>query len=113
MNFDQGELEKALREALDRFLPDRYDFQARQRRVAAEAWQDDLWGAFADELGILGAAFPAEYGGLDGGAAAVGAIMERFGAHLVVEPFLSTVVMGGGFLSADGGPDRKGTRLDS
>lgn len=103
MNFDQGELETVLGEALDRFLPDRYDFQTRHLRLAAEAWQDDLWRSFAGELGILGAALPGEHGGLDGGAPAIGAIMERFGTHLVVEPFLSAIVMGAAFLR-EGGP---------
>ncbi|MDB5714401.1 MAG: acyl-CoA dehydrogenase domain protein [Sphingomonadales bacterium] len=107
MNFDRNELEADLRDALDRFLLDRYNFQSRQRRVAEKAWQPDLWSAFAGELGILGASFPTEFGGLDGGAAALSAIMERFGAHLVAEPFLSTVVMGGGFLRAAEGEARE------
>jgi alkylation response protein AidB-like acyl-CoA dehydrogenase len=107
MNFDRSELEIYLGDALDRFLPDRYDFQARQRRVARKAWESDVWTAFADELGILGAAFPAEFGGLDGDAASLSVIMERVGAHLVIEPFLSTVVMGGGFLRAAERPARE------
>jgi len=30
-------------------------------------WQPDIWRAFADELGILGATLPVEWGGIGGG----------------------------------------------
>lgn len=97
MDFGQTELEKALAEPLGRFLEDRYDFQTRQRRVAAP-WTPDLWRGLAGELGVLGAALPEHVGGLGGGTAEIGAIMQAFGRRLVLEPFLTTVVMGGGLI---------------
>ncbi|MDB5425243.1 MAG: acyl-CoA dehydrogenase domain protein [Phenylobacterium sp.] len=100
MDFGQTEMERALRDPLERFLGERYDFQTRRKRLAADAWTPDIWRALASELGVLGAGLPEEVGGLGGGAAEAGAVMEAFGRHLVVEPFLSTVVMGAGFLQA-------------
>ncbi|MCF8534512.1 MAG: acyl-CoA dehydrogenase family protein [Reyranella sp.] len=100
MEFGQTEMERALAEPLGRFLDERYDFQERRRRVAAGQWKSDLWQAMAGELGILGAALPEAVGGLGGGAAEVGAIMQAFGRRLVLEPYLSTAVMGAGLLRA-------------
>src|SRR3546814_111739 len=56
-----------------------------------------MWKAFAQELGILGAPFGEEHGGLGGGAVENMIVMEALGTALVVEPYLSTVVIGGGF----------------
>jgi hypothetical protein len=57
-----------------------------------------VWKAFARDLGILGAAFAEDVGGLGGGAIELMVVMEEFGKALVVEPYLETVVIGGGFL---------------
>ena len=57
-----------------------------------------IWEAFANELGILGAPFSEDLGGLGGGAIENMIVMEEFGKALVVEPYLGTVVIGGGFL---------------
>ena len=105
MNFGQTELERAIEPQLSRFLADHYDFQARHNRLSGGAWKNDLWLRFASDLGILGTAFPQDVGGLGGGSAEVGAIMQSFGKHLVVEPFLTTVVMGGGALQEWNNPE--------
>jgi alkylation response protein AidB-like acyl-CoA dehydrogenase len=55
------------------------------------------WATFA-ELGLLAAPFTEDQGGLGGGPIETMIIMEEFGRGLVVEPFLGTVVLGGGFL---------------
>ncbi len=105
MTFAQTEMALALREPLARFLENTYDFRARRTAWREGAWPRDVWTAFADELGILGVALPEEAGGLGGGHAEIAAIMELVGRHLVVEPLLSTVVMGAGFLRAWDQPD--------
>ncbi|MDB5443366.1 MAG: acyl-CoA dehydrogenase, partial [Phenylobacterium sp.] len=56
------------------------------------------------ELGILGAPFSEELGGLGGGPVENMIVMEEFGKALVVEPYLGTVVIGGGFLKHSGHP---------
>jgi hypothetical protein len=61
-----------------------------------------VWKAFAEELGILGAPFSEELGGLGGGPIENMIVMEEFGKALVVEPYLGTVVIGGGFLKHSG-----------
>jgi alkylation response protein AidB-like acyl-CoA dehydrogenase len=57
-----------------------------------------VWKAFANDLGILGATFPEDVGGLGGGATEALVIMEELGKALVVEPYLATVIVAGGFL---------------
>ncbi|MDP1632705.1 MAG: acyl-CoA dehydrogenase family protein [Caulobacter sp.] len=100
MDFGETEMERALAEPLGRFLEERYDFQERQKRLASPEWRPDLWRALASELGVVGAALPETVGGMGGGPAEVGAVMRAFGRRLVMEPFLTTVVMGAGLLRA-------------
>jgi alkylation response protein AidB-like acyl-CoA dehydrogenase len=70
--------------------------------VASEAgWNPDLWQAFA-ELGWLGVPFAEPLGGTGGGAVEIAILMEMFGRFLVIEPYLATVVLGGGLIAALG-----------
>jgi alkylation response protein AidB-like acyl-CoA dehydrogenase len=104
MDFSFSDEQSMLRDTLARFLADRYDFDTRRRIVASEAgWRPDYWKAFAEELGILGAAFSEDHGGLGGGAVETMIVMEELGKGLVVEPYLGTVVLGGGLLKHAGG----------
>jgi alkylation response protein AidB-like acyl-CoA dehydrogenase len=88
-----------LRDTVASYLADHYSLEARRKAVAGEAgWRPQVWKTFAEELGILGASFPEDLGGLGGGPVETMILMEEFGKALVVEPFLETVVIGGGFL---------------
>src|SRR5580692_4564338 len=103
MDFNFTEEQSMLRDTVTSFLNDKYDFEARKGIVKSEAgWRPDYWKAFADELGILGAPFPEDLGGLGGGPVENMIVMEQFGRALVVEPYLGTVVIGGGFLKHSG-----------
>ncbi|EMD82519.1 acyl-CoA dehydrogenase family protein [Pacificimonas flava] len=98
MNFDFTETQTMVRDTLQRFLKDRYDFESRQKISRSEkGWSPEIWKAFAEELGILGASFSEDQGGLGGGQIENMIVMEEVGRSLVVEPYLSTVVIGGGF----------------
>ncbi len=104
MDFSYTDEQQMLRDTLGRFLADRYDFETRRKVIAAEpGWSPDVWRAFAEELGILGAGFSEDHGGLGGGAVEHMIVMEELGKGLVVEPYLGTAVIGGGFLKAAGG----------
>jgi pimeloyl-CoA dehydrogenase small subunit len=103
MDFSFTEEQSMLRDTVASYLQDKYDFETRRKIVASEAgWRPDYWKAFAEELGILGAPFSEELGGLGGGATENLVVMEEFGKALVVEPYLGTVVIGGGFLKHSG-----------
>ena len=104
MDFNFSDEQTMVRDSVARYLADTYDFETRMKTVNGEAgWNPAVWKAFAEELGILGASFSEAHGGLGGGAIDNMVIMEEIGKALVIEPYLSTVVIGGGFLKAAGG----------
>lgn len=103
MDFNFTEEQSMVRDTVASFLQDKYDFETRRKIVSSESgWRVDYWQAFAEELGILGASFSEELGGLGGGAIDNMIIMEEFGKALVIEPYLGTVVIGGGFMKHSG-----------
>jgi alkylation response protein AidB-like acyl-CoA dehydrogenase len=102
MDFSFTEEQSMLRDTLASFLADKYDFETRRKIITSESgWRADYWKAFAEELGILGAPFPEDLGGLGGGPVENMIVMEELGKALVVEPYLGTVVIGGAFLKPD------------
>jgi len=99
VDFSFTEEQSMLRDTVASYLQDHYDFETRKGVVKSGAgWRPQVWKAFAEELGILGAPFSEEHGGLGGGPVENMIVMEEFGKALVIEPYLSTVVIGGGFL---------------
>lgn len=103
MDFSFTEEQSMLRDTVASYLGDNYDFDKRRAALkAAPHWRPDVWKAFAEELGILGAPFSEELGGLGGGYTENMVVMEELGKSLVVEPYLQTVVIGGGFLKHSG-----------
>jgi alkylation response protein AidB-like acyl-CoA dehydrogenase len=104
MDFTYTETQDMIRDTLSRFLADTYDFDKRQKMIASEGGRDPaIWQALAQELGMLGASFSEDHGGLGGGALENAIIMEEMGKVIAVEPYLQTVVIGGGALKAVGG----------
>ncbi len=100
MDFSFTEEQSLLRDALAAWLSDHYGFEARRAAIASPAgWRREVWRAFAEDLGILGASFPENLGGLGGDATDVMVVMEEFGKALVIEPYLATVVIAGGLLA--------------
>ncbi|HEY0917008.1 MAG TPA: acyl-CoA dehydrogenase family protein, partial [Solimonas sp.] len=104
MDFDYSVEQNLLRDTLASYLADHYDFESRRAAVAAPAgWRPKIWADLAERLNLLGAPFPEELGGLGGGAVENAIVMEELGKALVVEPYLGTVVIGGGLLKQAGG----------
>jgi pimeloyl-CoA dehydrogenase small subunit len=102
MDFDLSEEQRLLKESLDRLIGDRYAFEQRKTYgQSPEGWSRELWAQYA-ELGLLGLPFAEEYGGSAGGPVETMIAMEAFGHALALEPFLATVVLGGGFLRHGG-----------
>ncbi len=105
MDFSFTDEQQLLRDTVGKFLADRYDLESSRTAAKTGAgWQPDIWRAFADDLGILGATMPESVGGLGGGATELMIITEALGHALVVEPFTETVVLAGGLLQRTGGP---------
>ncbi|HTN12748.1 MAG TPA: acyl-CoA dehydrogenase family protein [Acetobacteraceae bacterium] len=98
MDFDLTDDQRLLKDSVDRLIADRYSFEARKKlRAEKDGWSRAMWAQFA-ELGLLGLPFSEAHGGFGGGPADLAIVMEAFGAGLVVEPFLATVILGGGLV---------------
>ncbi len=103
MDFSFTDEQSMLRDTVASYLADHYSFDQRHALLAKEpGWSPAVWKAFAEELGILGAPFSEELGGLGGGPIENMIVMQEMGRALVVEPYLGTVVIGGGFLKHSG-----------
>ncbi|PZO87345.1 MAG: pimeloyl-CoA dehydrogenase small subunit [Sphingomonas sanxanigenens] len=104
MDFTYTDTQEMLRDTLGRFLTETFDFETRRKVVASDAGRDPgIWRALATELGILGAPFAEAHGGLGGDAVDNMVVMEKLGESIAIEPYLQTVVIGGGALKAVGG----------
>jgi pimeloyl-CoA dehydrogenase small subunit len=98
MDFDLSEEQRLLKDSVEGLLNDAYDFEKRKGYAAEKnGWSADIWKKFADQ-GLLGLPFSEADGGFGGGAIETMIVMEAMGKALVVEPYLATVVLGGGFL---------------
>jgi alkylation response protein AidB-like acyl-CoA dehydrogenase len=102
MNFDLTSEQQLLKDSVDRFVADNYSLEARVKVTDAEpGFSKDNWKSFA-ELGWLALPFAEADGGFGGGPIETMLVMESFGRGLVVEPYLASVVMGGGALRRGG-----------
>jgi pimeloyl-CoA dehydrogenase small subunit len=98
MDFELSEEQRLLRDSVERLLADRYDFEARKRFARqAGGFSAELWRRYA-ELGLLALPFAESDGGFGGGCVETMIVMEALGRALALEPYLATVVLGGGFL---------------
>lgn len=103
--------QQLLSDSIGKMLASTYDFDERLRIVASEAgWSREVWQAFG-ELGLLAAPMSTAVGGFGGGSVATQIIMEALGRHVVVEPFLETVVVAGGLIERLGSDDQHSTWL--
>ncbi|MBX9697997.1 MAG: acyl-CoA dehydrogenase family protein [Acetobacteraceae bacterium] len=111
MDFDLTEDQRLMVESVGRLLADTYSFEQRKQLLKTEAgWSPALWAQYA-ELGLLGLPIAEEHGGFGGGAVEVMLLMQEFGRHLVVEPYLATVVLGGGAIRLAGSAAQQGEIL--
>src|SRR5260370_21469977 len=102
MDFDLSEEQRLLKESLDRLLGVRYAFEQRKSYAQSpEGWSGELGAQFA-ELGRRGLPFEERHGGSAGGPVETMIAMEAFGRALVLEPYLATILLGGGFLRHGG-----------
>ena len=84
MDFDLSEEQSILRDTVASYLADNYAMEVRRAVIGQEpGWRPEIWKAFAEELGILGAPFSEDLGGLGGGPIENMIVMEELGKALV------------------------------
>jgi len=102
MDFELSEEQVLLKDSVDRFVQNNYGADDRLKLSQTElGFSRDHWKTMA-ELGWLGMAFPEEVGGFGGGAVETMIMMESMGRGLVLEPFVSTVLLGGALVAEAG-----------
>lgn len=98
MDFDLSEEQRLLKDSVDGLLKSSYDFETRKKyRAEPGGYSKDIWSKFAEQ-GLLGLPFSEDDGGFGAGPIETMIVMEALGRNLVVEPYLDTVILGGGFL---------------
>lgn len=107
MDFSFTEEQSLLQDSVQRFVQNSYEFETRQKLVKTEeGFSRDNWSSFA-ELGWLALPFAEESGGFGGTAVETMIMMEEFGKGLVVEPYVTTVIMAGSIIEAGGSTAQK------
>lgn len=113
MDFDLSEEQRLLKDSVEGLLKDSYDFEQRNKNSASKkGWSDEAWKKFAAQ-GLLGLPFSEADGGFGAGAIETSIVMEAMGKALVVEPYLATVVIGGGFLRHGGSDAQRQAHVPS
>lgn len=107
MDFSLTEEQAALKESARRLCERDYGFEHRRKRLRGdEGFSRDLWRSFAD-LGWLGAGLSEDEFGYGGGPVETAVLQEEFGRALVVEPYLSCVVIAARAIAVLGAPAQK------
>jgi pimeloyl-CoA dehydrogenase small subunit len=107
MDFDLSEEQRLLKESVDGLLNSSYDFDSRKKYGAEKGgWSRSVWNKLAEQ-GLLGLPFSEDDGGFGAGAVETMIVMEALGKALLLEPYLATVVLGGGFLRRGGSAEQK------
>ncbi len=111
MDFNYSNEQIALQETLRRFVSRDYEFERRRELARSDlGFSAEAWAQYA-ELGLLSLSFPEEFGGLGGNAVDIMLVMEQIGRGLLLEPFLSSVVMCGGLIRDAGSDSLKANLL--
>jgi hypothetical protein len=106
MNLNYSDEQNMLREQVLKFCETNYDFIDREKILVSESgYSKDNWKQFA-ELGWLAVPFKEDNGGFNFGPIELTVLFEEFGKALVVEPYLSSVVMSGTILEASNHADK-------
>ena len=107
MDFDFSDEQRMLKESVEQLIGDRYTFEQRKQYMKETGgYSRALWEQYA-EMGLLGLPFDERYGGVGGGPVETMIVMEAFGRGLTLEPYLATVVLGGGLVNLGGNDAQK------
>jgi pimeloyl-CoA dehydrogenase small subunit len=111
MDFDLSEEQRLLKDSVDGLLNDSYDFESRKKYGKEKGgWSRSVWAKLAEQ-GLLGLPFSEDDGGFGAGAVETMIVMEALGKALLLEPYLATVVLGGGFLRRGGSAEQKAAHI--
>jgi alkylation response protein AidB-like acyl-CoA dehydrogenase len=102
MDFSLSEEQSLLKDSISKYIANDYSFHDRQIIAQSEAgYSPTHWAQFAD-LGWLSVPFAEDVGGYGGRIEDTAILFEEFGKGLILEPFMSTVLLAGKLLARAG-----------
>ena len=108
MDFRYDDEQDALREAVRGLVGKAYgDYENRRRVVTDNPGFDEKQWARMAEMGLLGLPFSEEDGGVGAGPVEVGVVCQELGRVIAPEPYLTSVVLAGGLVSAVGTAEQR------
>jgi alkylation response protein AidB-like acyl-CoA dehydrogenase len=108
MDFKYDDEQDALREATRGLLGKAYgDYENRRKAVKEDpGFDEEQWARMA-EMGLLGLPFSEEDGGVGAGPVEIGIVCQELGRVIAPEPYLTSVVLAGGLVSAVGTAEQR------
>lgn len=112
MDFDLSDEQTLLKETAERWASDVYGTleQLSAARAAPLGFPEARWTELA-ELGLLGLPFSEADGGFAGGPVEMLVVMEALGRVMAPEPYLASIILGGGALRLAGSAAQKAAVL--
>lgn len=98
MDFTLTEEQQMLQETVSRLVRDEYEFEKRETyRQSDVGFSEPFWQQLS-ELGLTAIPFPEALGGIGGGGVETQLMMAELGRGLCLEPYLQSVILGGGLI---------------
>jgi alkylation response protein AidB-like acyl-CoA dehydrogenase len=111
LDFEFSDEQRQLHDVVERYLNEQYSFDHfKSIKQSAAGWDAAVWRGLA-ELGVLGITVPEAQGGLGFGPLETLAMMGDCGRNLLLEPVLSSAVIGSAVLRAFAGQAPAGELL--
>ncbi len=108
MDFTYDDEQNALRDAVRGLIGKAYsDYETRRQTTKEDPGFDEkVWTQLA-EMGLLGLPFSEDDGGVGAGPVEIGIVCQELGRVIAPEPYLGSVVLAGGLVSAVGTPEQR------
>ena len=107
MDFKLSEEQQMLQDTAARQVRDAYPFDKREHYSKSElGFSQEFWNQLG-ELGLTAVPFAEEFGGFGGSGVETMLIMTELGRGLTLEPYLQSVILGGGLLAQLGNAAQK------
>ncbi len=111
MDFRLNEEQQMLQDTVARLVRGEYSFEKRLEFSETElGFSADFWRQLS-ELGLTAVPFSEELGGFGGGGVEVQSVMTELGRGLCLEPYMQSVILGGGLIGQAGNDSQKETWL--
>ena len=111
MDFKLSEEQQMLQDTAARLVRDAYGFEQREQFLhSARGFSYEFWQQLG-ELGLTSVPFDEAYGGFGGKGVDVMLVAQELGQGLCLEPFLHSVVLGGGLVNQLGSQAQKSELL--